>query len=215
MSYDVIPARARSATRTCAAPLAWRSNIHTIVQRVLAPGSVLVLAACTVALAPRFVGAQATTGTVMTVRHTISAQVGTVTKASIGAPRRLDASDLGSVSALQSQAQLSNAWASTAALGSNVPGVLILESASPGSAFGNGNDNATDGSAVGGNAPDANDDAGDWSIVNAAGQLVPWTGEPIAVSAPFAAGRHEVVIVWVAPDSVATPPSVSVRVLPI
>lgn len=51
--------------------------------------------------------------------------------------------------------------------------------------------------------------------MNADGQLVPWSGEPVAVSAPLRAGRHEVLILLVAPDREAVPPVANVRVSPI
>lgn len=136
MSYVVRFSNTRFEGLVCERFFARCSSGFGRVCRTRTVHTLLLLTVACVGLTPRFRGAQATTGPVVTVRHTISAQVGTVTKAVLGAPRRPAAVETSDVAALSSMVHSANAWAATASVSSNVPGELIIESASLAGAMG-------------------------------------------------------------------------------
>ncbi len=151
--------------------------------------TVALVLVVSVALVPRTSGAQATVSAHARL-HAVRAVVGTVTHTAFLSHQRLTAEQVKLLLPPGYAAQSGRAWISTVDLRGNVNGVLLLEPRT-----------AATGSAK-------------WLVMNADGQLVPWTSQAIGISRTLPAGRHTVSFVWVAPDTASAPPEAALRVQP-
>lgn len=143
-----------------------------------------------VAWVPRTSGAQATVSVTHSTRHTVRAEVGTITQVAFLSHQRLTAEEAGSYQSNGNVLRAQRAWISTVEVRSNLNGVLMLEPRA----------------VAPGGAP--------WRVVNSDGQLVPWTSQAISISPSLSAGQHTVSFIWVAPDDTCAPPVAPLRVQP-
>jgi hypothetical protein len=160
------------------------------VLRVTAGVQVVALALLCVASTPHGAAAQAASGAVQVVRHDLAGAIGVVTRAEFSPARRAavtSATDLPGAGELAGRL-----WELDGTVRTNAPARIVAERSER---------------VASGEGP-----AG-WQVRTADGRLVPWLGDPLAVSDVIAPGRTAVRVHFVAPSAAAGPPPVRLRVV--